>query len=241
MADTRDGSTGSAELDIRQIDDPVEHLDELFHDLLEPSFAPDELGGLPAVRHVVTAATTSVWAAFDGDGRILGTAVGEYDVATRIMLLSWLAVRPGLRGGGIGRPLLTTALSAWKTEYDPCLILAEVEDPDQHHYDELRGDPAARLRFYRRLGARALDVPYFQAALGAGLRRVPGLLLLVLHAHPDFFGKRPDTLDGAVLRTYLEMYQRECEGAVADDEEASRLWRAVDQPGGVPFRADVPA
>lgn len=216
--------------------DPLVQLEDLYRDILLPAFNQDELGGLNTVQQLVESDVAQVWAASDPDGRVLGMAIGEYDSELRIMLLSWLAMRPGFRGAGIGRPLLTAALQAWKTAYDPCLILAEVEDPTRHTGDELRGDPAARLRFYQRLGARPLDLPYFQAALGPQLRRVPDLLLMVLSGHPAFSGRNPDTVDGAVLRSYLEKYQRECEGSVADDPQAMRLWQKVDRPGGVPFR-----
>jgi hypothetical protein len=63
----------------------------------------------------------------------------------------------------------------------------------------------------------------------------PGLLLLVLHADERFAGPGAGTIDGTVLREYIELYQRECEGQVATDEQAARLFEAIDRPGGVPL------
>lgn len=225
-----------------QLGSPGPELDVLYEEILRPSFTADELSTLPELRQAVDSGLTSVWVSVDERDRILGAAIGEWEPQPRVVLLAWMAVRPGLRGAGIGGPLLRTAVDAWKAAHDPCLILTEVADPHRHDPgDEAHGDPVARLRFYQRQGARILDLPYFQAALGPGRARVPGMLLLCLHGHPDLAGSEPDTIDGATLRTYLECYQIACEGAIARDEEAMRLWRAVDRPGGVPFTPAAPA
>ncbi len=231
-----DRHTERSSVRFHQLTDPLDHLEDLYHGILKPSFSPEELGDLAAIRRALAAHAARVWVASDQAGRILGMALGEYDSELRIMLLSWLAVRPGFRGAGIGGPLLGAAMRAWQAAYEPCLILAEVEDPAGHTGDELHGDPAARLRFYQRLGARPLDLPYFQASLGPGLHRVPDVLLMVLRGHPKFSGEDSGTIDGAVLRAFLEKYQRECEGAVAHDAQAMLLWQSVDRPGGVPFK-----
>ncbi|MCT2590943.1 GNAT family N-acetyltransferase [Streptomyces sp. N2-109] len=230
------GGTPAGPAGIRQITAPGPELDAVYEEILLPSFAPDELSTLEELGEELSSGRTSVWVSVDAGGRPVGTVIGEWDQAQRIVLLAWAAIRPGLRGTGIGGPLLRTVLKRWRQERDPCLILTEVNDPAVHPTaDEAHGDPVARLRFYRRLGARTLELPYFQAALGRDRERVDGMLLLVLHGHPDFAGREPDTVDGAVLRSYLEGYQLNCEGAIATDDRAMRLWRAVDRPGGVPL------
>jgi GNAT superfamily N-acetyltransferase len=216
-------------------------VDSLYEDVFAHSFLPDELEPAAGLHQGLESGRHRTWVAVDEQGKVLGGLVGEWDDPPRVMLLSWLATRPGARGMGIGGPLLGTAVEAWKSEFDPCLIVSEIEDPTHpgHPSDEGHGDPAARLRFYLRHGARVLDVPYFQPALGAGKERVRGLHLIVLHAHPSFAGENPDTLGGPILRQYIEMYQTYCEGAVAADDEAMLLWNAIDRPGGVPFRPIV--
>jgi len=223
---------------IAELDAEGPRIDRLYEEILQPSFPPDELCTLESVQFLAGSGRGLVWAAFADDDTILGAAVGDWDPDTRVMLLSWLAVRPGHRGGGIGGPLLDRAMAEWRTRHDPCLILAEVEDPAIHEASEDKGDPVARLRFYQRRGARALDIPYFQAALGPDKSRVRGLLLMVLHADPTFAGDQPDTVRGTVIRAYLETYQRVCEGEVGTDEESARMFKAIDRPGGVPLRAD---
>jgi hypothetical protein len=210
-------------------------VDALYDEILVPSFPPDEMCSVSGVRSLANSGGGLVWAAFDEQGTVLGCAIGEWDEAPRVVLLSWLAIRPGGRGGGIGGNLLDKALAEWIARYSPCLVLAEVEDPARHAASEAHGDPVARLRFYQRRGGLILDVPYFQAALGPGKNRVPGLLLMVLHADAAFAGPEPRTIDGKVLREYLELYQRQCEGQVGTDEQAALLWEAVDRPGGVPL------
>ena len=220
---------------IVELDSASPEVDELYTAILVPSFPPDELGPKEAVAQLADADHGSVFAALDDDGTVLGCAVGEWDADPGVWLLSWLAVRPGHRGGGVGGPLLDAALQAWRARHGPCLVLAEVENPARHTGNAAHGDPAARLRFYQRRGGRVLDLPYFQAALGPGLSRVRDLYLMVLHADPRYAGADPDTIDAAVLRRYLEGYQEQCEGAIGTDDEAMALWRALDRPNGIPF------
>jgi GNAT superfamily N-acetyltransferase len=210
-------------------------VDTIYAEILQPCFPPAEMSPVQSVHHLAEAGGGLFWAAFDEQDTVLGCAIAEWDAGPRVVLLSWIAIRPGLRGGGIGGALLDAAQAEWVARYSPCLVLAEVEDPACHQGGEAYGDPVARLAFYQRRGARILDIPYFQASLAPDLPRVPGLLLMVLHADEQFAGSEPGTVDGAVLREYLELYQSQCEGQVATDEEAALMWEAIDRPGGVPL------
>src|SRR5260370_10645015 len=100
----------------------------------------------------------------------------------------------------------------------------------------LAADSAARLRFYRNRGSQILDFSYFQPALEPGTDRVSGLLLIVLHADPDFAGADANTIDRAVVCRFLENYQIQYEGKVAPDDQAMEMWRALDRPEGVRLR-----
>jgi GNAT superfamily N-acetyltransferase len=220
---------------IRRLE-PGPQVAQLYNEIFRSAFPPAELCGLSDFEGMI-AGGQPCWIAVDDDDRVLGGASCEWDDPPRIMLLAWLAVRPELRGQGMGNQLLDVAGKAWREQWGPCLALAEVEDPAHHHGSEATGDPVARLRFYQRRGARALDIPYFQAALGAGGERVPDLLLMVLDTYPEFAGAQPDTIDPAVVRSYLELYQRQCEGAVGTDPQAMRLWDAIDaHPEGIAYR-----
>ncbi|MFR9721916.1 GNAT family N-acetyltransferase [Streptomyces sp. MS19] len=221
---------------IRRIaaDDP--EFDQLYAEVLAPAFTHDELSDADDLRQVTADGTTLVWASVAPSGQVLGGAVWEYEARFDLVLLAWLAVRPGLRGRSVGGPLLRASLDACIAAHAPRLALAEVSDPGRHTGDELHGDPDARLRFYRRHGARTLDLPYFQPALGPDRKRIPDLLLMVLHAHPDLTAGGTGLGDVSALRAYLRWAQRECEGQVGTDEQAMRLWRALERPGGVPFR-----
>ncbi|GIG57241.1 hypothetical protein Lfu02_16130 [Longispora fulva] len=196
-------------------------LAEFHAEVLTPSFPPSELGPLDELEGA------HVRLAVDDDGRVLGGAVGDWAPHLRVMLLGYLALRPGVRGGGIGGALLDDTLAAWRAECDPCLILAEVEDPEAHAGTvEEHGDPAARLRFYRRRGARALDIPYFQPALSPGTGRVSGLFLMALHAAPEFLAGS-DAVLAAPVRSFMEGYFLETEGVIPTDPQATALWEAL--------------
>jgi GNAT superfamily N-acetyltransferase len=212
-------------------------VENFYLQILVPSFPADELISLDEVQESADQGDASIWLAEDADGTILAGAIAEWDDSVRVLLLSYLAVRPGIRGGGIGGPLYLTALESWRQKFKPCLILAEIEDPEFHGGSEDHGDPAARLRFYANRGSRILDLPYFQPALHPGAERVSGLLLIALHVDPEFAGPGgADTVDAAVIRKYLENYQTQYEGKVATDDQAMNMWRALDRPEGVRLR-----
>ncbi len=229
-------TTDGRKTEIHRIGAIGAEFDSVYDDILRPSFTRDELSDRSDLRAAIAAGSTLVWAAVDEQGMVLGAAVWEYEAEFGILLLAWLAARPGMRGRSVGGPLYQASLEQCLEAYDPQLVFAEVSDPRRHGGDELHGDPDARLRFYRRHGARTLDLPYFQPALGDGRGRIPDLLLMVLHSRPEQRGTAPDTLDATLLRSYLEAYQQCCEGAVGTDEQSMRLWRALDRPDGVPYR-----
>src|SRR3984957_11698132 len=227
-------------------------IEAFYQQILVPSFPAAELIGLDEVQDIANREDASIWLAEDAEGTILAGAIAEWDESVRVLLLSYLAVRPGIRGGGIGGPLYLTALESWRQRFKPCLVLAEIEDPaapvhgkdhgqdhnedDGKDHNEEHGAAAARLRFSLNRGSRVLDFPYFQPALEPGADRVSGLLLIVLHADPDFAGAQDGTIDAEVGRKYLEDYEIQYEGKVAADDQAMKMWQALDRPGGVRLR-----
>jgi GNAT superfamily N-acetyltransferase len=208
--------------------------DRVFHEVMVPAFPPAELVTLDEFRAGLRDGAMEGSAVLGDDDRVLGAAVGEWSPASRVLLLGYLAVAAGVRAGGIGSRLHLHQLDRWREKYRPCLMLAEVERPDAHHTSEAYGDPTARLRFYGRHGARALDLPYFQPALGGGRPRVPGMLLLALHVDPELAGPGgPETVAAEPVRTYLTEYLTLTEGRVGDDPATAAMLAPLDHPDGV--------
>lgn len=210
-----------------------EDLARVYADVLVPSFPPDELADLAVLQDELAAGRLQVVVA-ERQGELLGAALAEWSAGTGILLLAHLAVAPGGRGGGVGGALLDTALELWRTGLDPWLALAEVEDPQVHAGSPEHGDPVARLRFYRRRGARVIPVPYVQPAMRPGGSRVPGLLLLALCASGDrLAGVEADgtwLVPTAPLRAFLESYFAASEGAVPDGPDWAALVEALEAP-----------
>ncbi len=202
-------------------------------DVLRPSFPDDELADLASLRAMLTDGSLRLVVARD-DERVRGAAVGQRFRDSGVLLLAYLALAPGQRGGGVGSLLLDRAIDAWRTELDPWLVVAEVEDPAAHAASTAHGDPEARLRFYRRHGARTLPVPYLQPAIRPGGSRVPGLLLLALHASGDrLAGIEPDgtwLVPTPPLRAFLSEYFTLSEGAPPSDPEWDAIVAALAPP-----------
>ncbi|GAA4626512.1 hypothetical protein GCM10023196_035050 [Actinoallomurus vinaceus] len=226
---SRRGPNGIVFVDCSDVDDGV--FDRTYRDVLQPAFRPAELDTLDAMR---TAFRTPFPGRFGTialrSGEPVAAALAEYDAASEVLLLGYLAVRSDQRGRGTGSALLSDSLPRWRENARPVAVLAEVEDPRCYEAGPY-GDPAARLRMYERVGWRLLPVPYFQPALGQGLPRVRGLLLIG-HALDGA------AVPGAHLVRFLDRYLAECEGpeAVRSDAEYLALRKRIESwPGEVPL------
>jgi GNAT superfamily N-acetyltransferase len=225
-------------MDIVEITAPGPLLDAVYTDVLVPSFPPDELVSLEDLREGLAAGGgTSIAATVDAAGRPLAAAAVDWSASTAMLLLSYLAVRPGRRGGGHGAALLRYARGEWFVRHGARMLLAEVEDPRAHAASAGFGDPAARVRFYDRHGGRALDLPYFQPALGPGRERVYGVFLVVLAWTDAALGAGADRIAAEPVRRFLAGYLGEAEGGVGSDPAVAALWRALDRPDGIPLLA----
>lgn len=219
-------------MQITPVADP-DVLATLYDRLLVPAFPPDELVDRAELLAGVATGSTDVLAGWDAATPV-AVAVADRYPTSGVVLLSYLATAPAARSRGLGRALLDAALARWTERFRPPLVLAEVEDPE-HHPATAFGDPHARLRFYARAGAPALDLPYLQPALRPGGSRVPHLLLLALWVAPEARRGARAVASEAVLGYLREVFALS-EGRVPDDEEARRLLEAADRPDGVPVR-----
>jgi hypothetical protein len=118
---------------------------------------------------------------------------------------------------GLGHGRTVVSLPAWTSRFDALLSVAEVENPQFYHDDEDHGDPEARLRFYARLGAKIVAIPYFQPALSTEQPRVRTLFLMVLSGEPSVL-RGDNDVDAETVQSFIEEYVTGSEGAVDDDE-----------------------
>jgi GNAT superfamily N-acetyltransferase len=218
----------------------VDHDDELvgrFHrDVLAVSFSADELDDAEIMARGLrgedgTQVLASV--ALGGDGAVLGGAVAEVYAEEGVLLLAYLAVRPDVRGHGIGTAVMEHVAPRWYAHPAVRLAIGEVHDP--RRWSDVAGeDPVSRLRLFERLGARVLDVPFVQPALAEGKPRVPGFLLLAFHVDDSVEreGAVPSAIVGGFVRRYYELE----EGVDAtSDAELAKLLGRIEEHTTIPL------
>jgi hypothetical protein len=206
----------------------------IYRKLLKPTFGPDELDTLATVLDGLVKGSYEAWGlcALDGEtpvGCVLGYpyALGDPYGDSRVLLIGYLAVKRGLRGGGIGRELMGAARQRWYGEPNIDLVVAEIEDPRRYR----AGNdiyPEKRVKFYAAGGAQIVVGPYFQPKLeGKGKKRVYGLFLSVLHASSQVISPE-NSLPAGLLAKFLLQYFRDSGGEASDwpqptDKEGNRL------------------
>ena len=196
-----------------------------YTEILEPSLPAGELEDLDELASRVEAGETYAAVALH-DGVPIGMVVADPFDEVRVLLLSYVAVRPGIRGGGVGAALLRL-LPAWRDRSDVEIVLAEIEDPRAHQVSDY-GDPVARVRFYQRQGYQLLPIPFVQPRVAADQDRVPGMLLIV--APDERAGDRP--VSRQLVHAFLTNYFESAEGAeVQDDPEFKALLAVVERSG----------
>jgi hypothetical protein len=137
---------------------------------------------------------------------------------------------PTLIGFASGMGLMA---DIWGRELSPSLFIMEVEDPRYAQRNPALGDPQARVRFYERLGARALPVPYFQPALGLAGQRVPHMMLMVSGGAGAPAGTQH--VNGRIVEGFLTDYLEECEGSLRLDDTNAQALPIACRPGGLPL------
>jgi GNAT superfamily N-acetyltransferase len=183
-----------------------------------------------------TGDATLVVVALGAGDEVVGGMVGEWYPKSEVLLLAYLAVRPDIRGRGVGTLLLNHATEHWYAKRDPALSLAEVEHPGFHEVSG-HGDPEARLRLYERVGALVLDMPYFQPQIRPGAGRVYDMMLIALGWRSSVYRTSADgdTIHGRVVRAFLDEYFEVCEGPglLETDAEYGLLRSFTERPEGI--------
>jgi GNAT superfamily N-acetyltransferase len=154
--------------------------------------------------------------ALDGD-RIAGGIAYELYPESRCGLVTYNVVAPEARGGGLGRRLLEGA-TAELYAAGARAVLGEVNDPRRPRapHEESADAAWARLERNQRWGARVLAARYVQPALGPGLLRDRGLVLIALPGTAPL----PAEFDGAIPRAFVEELYAITEGGPPDAEIA---------------------
>jgi GNAT superfamily N-acetyltransferase len=158
-------------------------IEAVYREVLEPSFSSDELDSLELVLDgLAEGGSYESWGlcALDRDtpaGCVLGYPYPE----SGVLLIGYVAARPGERSRGIGGLLLAEARRRWYGKAGLSLVLAEIDDPRCHPVvDGI--DPERRVAFYARHGTQIIVGPYFQPRLDTeGRKRVYGMFLSVLY------------------------------------------------------------
>lgn len=139
--------------------------------------------------------------ALDGEAIVGGICFERYP-KSGVGFATYMVVAPAARGRGLGEQLLRGAVDELGG-----LVLGEVNDP------RVRGN-WERLERFQRWGARVLDARYVQPALGLGLARDRGLVLIALAGNEPL----PPAIDGVRVRSFVEELYEVTEGGGLDPE-----------------------
>jgi GNAT superfamily N-acetyltransferase len=229
------GSAGQPVITIEELDaDDAREVAAFYRLVLAPHFRADELETSENIAEGLKSGGTAALVARTPQRTIVGGAVGDLFPRSGVLLLSYIAVVPEGRGTGTGGLLMKAVTDVWGRKFSPRLFVMEVEDPRYYQVDAALGDPEARVRFYERLGARELPIPYFQPALGPAGHRVGHLMLMVFGGADAPPGT--EQVDGRRIEDFLVEYLDLCEGPVRpDDTEVQRMLAACRRPGGLPL------
>lgn len=191
----------------------AEVLRVLYETVIAPSFVAGEREPLARLARVLDAGELRGAVAVTAGGKPVGALFLEWFADIRAALLCYFAIRPDLRGQGIGRRLIAGATPRWRAELDPHVVFAEAGDPRfaEPGGPAEFGDGDARLRLYAGFGARRLPIDYLMPELSPGAGRLSGLLLLVIQAGPEVC-PAPDVIRGAVVEGFLSRYFARQEG-----------------------------
>jgi len=197
-------------------------IEDIYREILEPSFGPNELATLDAVLDgLAEGGSDEVWGlcALEGETPV-GCVLGYPYRESGVLLIAYLSVKPGFRGRGIGDLLMEEAQRRWYGTAD--LVVAEIADP--RHQPVVGGiDPKQCAAFYARRGAQVVVGPYFRPRLeGEGKKRIYDLFLIVLS------GSGPDnSVPGGKLADFLLEYFRASGDSenwpLSEDAEVNRL------------------
>lgn len=232
-------SEGLIVRDLHRDDDP-KFLDRFYGEVLAASFRPEELDTLESIADGLRGRderVVLVSVALGPSRQVLGGLVAERHRDSEVLLVGYLAVRPDQRGRGIGSALMRRARAQWSADENIRLALGEVHDPRRWEGVD-PDDPMARLRFFARLDALLLDVPFIQPALHPGGRRVPGFLLLAFYVDASLSVNRggQQGIPAQVLSRFVRDYYEHVEKAKPPyDPELSSLLDRIEGTKTVPL------
>lgn len=185
---------------VRRMRARSEEFAEVYDRLLRPAFPRTELVDLAQLIADNERGSNRIWCAVSESGTHVGVAIVDLYGGARAALLSYLVVEADHRGGGIGGDVLKTVLDSREVREARDIYL-EIDDPRVTATTEATGDPWARVRFYRRFGAKAVDVAYRQPPVRPGAPEVGGMILCRLPTRPD---SDLDCLRSEDVRAFLQ-------------------------------------
>jgi GNAT superfamily N-acetyltransferase len=219
------------------VDFDADLLERMHREVLVPSFSADELDDVETMTRGLcgeASVRTLASVALEG-GEVAGGVVGEVYEAEEVLLLAYLAARPGGRRRGVGSALLEHVAPRWYPRVR--LAVGEVHDPRRWSNlpDE---DPVGRLRFFERVGARVLGVPFVQPALDEGGSRIEGFLLVAFHVDPAVVVQDGGaaSIRSDVVGRFVRRYYATTEGAREPyDAQLARLLGCIDERATIPL------
>jgi GNAT superfamily N-acetyltransferase len=152
---------------------------------------------------------THLFLAMDSDS-VMGAIVVEHYRSSDCILLTYIVTDSKYRKQGIARRLIQQVSEYFKDKFLEAVFI-EANDPERTDASMESMNTKERLLFYKRVGAKIVDVPYAQPALGEGKEACECLLLLAL----PLVGQ--NEIDKETIREFLYEFYSACK--VEDPEK----------------------
>lgn len=191
---------------------------DAFYSIYRVSFPLSEQKSKEALIAMLASASYTIFIA-QNDETILGFCIVFHDTNADFHLLEYMAIDPTQRGIGIGSNLFIASNAYVQQQYGLKPLLIEIDSPKSPALDQPLREK--RARFYRKLGAKTIEILEYILPLKSD-ETPPAMELLVYHPTLESISKQ-------TLKSWLEQLYTNVYGCDANDTRITTMLHNTPQ------------